>query len=79
MTITLAASPVFRSGVSTRVLEVTIATLGIGAHRRQGLDGILGIVLPTMKGGTLCLRSWIGVVDVRLWLVGFVEARKSEW
>ena len=77
MTIILAASPVCLSGASTRVLGEMIATLGIGAHRRQGSDGILGIVLLTMKGGTRYLRSWIGVVDVRLWLVDFVEARKE--
>ena len=73
MTITLAASPVCPSGASTRVLEETTATLGIGAHRRQGSDGILGIGLLTMKGGTRYLRSWIDVVDVRSWLVDFAE------
>ena len=71
----LAALPVCRNGASTRVREVTTASLETGVRRRRESGGILAIVLRTMRDGTRCLKRWIDVVGARSWAVDFVEAK----
>ena len=73
----LAALPVCRNGALTKAREATTATLETGARRRRESAGILAIVLPTMRGGTRCLRSWTDVVGARSWAVDFVEAEEG--
>ena len=75
----LAALPVCRNGASTRAREVTTASLETGVRRRRESGGILATVLPTMRGGIRCLKSWTDVVGARSWVVDFVEAKVVWW